>query len=240
MDPDRSAWAVIFDLDGTLVDSEPNYLAAERRLLAEYGVDFTAPAKERYVGLGTVAMMADLRVRYRIADSVDDMVARKNAYYLDLAAAATPVFPQMRALLELLRASGYRLAVASGSSADVLAAVLDSTRLRPSFDVAVSADAVRAGKPAPDLFVETACRLTVTPDRCVVVEDSRYGVQAARRAGMACIAVPSLPADRDDPDVAAADLVFGGGAAEFVAAEAFAWIERRRHAAGDSPSRAAG
>lgn len=215
--------AFVFDLDGTLVDSEHNYLAAEQRLLAEHGiVGFDEAAKRRYVGISTREMMLDLHRRYRLAAPVDELIDRKNRYYLELAGRHTPVFPRMRDFVALLAERGHPLAVASGSSPRVLEVVLAGTGLAGHFDVVVSAEEVLRGKPEPDLFLEAARRLGVPPARCVVVEDARHGVLAAQRAGMACIAVPYL-ADEELPP-GARTLVFPGGAADFDADAALAWL----------------
>lgn len=217
--------AVIFDLDGTLVDSEPNYFASEQRLLAELGITgFDEEAKRRYVGVSTREMMLDLSARYGFTDPVDVLVERKNGYYLELARAGTPVYPQMRKLVELLHERGYRMAVASGSSPEVLDVVLTDSGLAPFFEVVVSAEWVPRGKPEPDLFLETARRLGVEPSACVVVEDARHGVAAAHRAGMRCIAVPYLVDEPLAAEFRTADLLYRGGMAEFTAASAFEWI----------------
>lgn len=122
--------SVIFDLDGTLVDSEPNYWEAGRRLLAEYGVtDYDWERHSRFIGIGTRETLEILRGEYGIEASVETLLAGKNRHYLALARTATEVFPQMRAFVELLHAAGVPLAVASGSSRAAIEAVLAATGL---------------------------------------------------------------------------------------------------------------
>jgi HAD superfamily hydrolase (TIGR01509 family) len=218
--------AVIFDLDGTLVNSEPNYFAAELRVFRECGIlEFDEEQQRRYVGMSTRQVMMDARCRYGLADSLDSLADRTDAYYLELARAGTEVFPEMRALLRLLRTNGYPLALASGSSITVLAAVMEQTQLSEFFRVMVSTDDVARGKPHPDVLIEASRRLGVRASTCVVVEDAIYGVVAARRAGMRCIAVPSQSEQALQPEFAAADLLFPRGIADFKAGTAFAWIE---------------
>ncbi len=107
---------MIFDLDGVLVDSEPAYLAAERRLLAEYGVDFTAELKRPYIGWSTREMLQDVAVRFAIAEPLTALADRKNAYYLQaIQAGGAVIYPQTRRLVELLETAAVPLAVASGS-----------------------------------------------------------------------------------------------------------------------------
>jgi len=118
------------------------------------------------------------------------------------------------------------LGLASGSSISVVTAVMEQTQLSDFFKVIVSTEDVARGKPHPDVLIEAARRLGARPSTCVVVEDALYGVVAARRAGMRCIAVPSLADQALLPEFAAADLLFPRGIADFKADTAFTWIER--------------
>ncbi|WP_274912069.1 HAD family hydrolase [Streptomyces sp. WZ-12] len=217
---------VIFDLDGTLVDSEPNYFEAGRRVLAGYGVtDFTWEHHLRFIGIGTRETLTVLAREYRIDAPVEELLAGKNRAYLELARAGTEVFPQMRELVVRLAGGGHPMAVASGSSRAAIEAVLAGTGLDALLTTVVSAEEVPHGKPAPDVFLEAARRLGVEPAACVVVEDAAPGVLAARRAGMRCIAVPYVSGSVGDPAFAGAGLMFPGGQREFTARAAYAWID---------------
>lgn len=214
----------IFDLDGVLVDSEPNYFRSERVLLAEYGVDFTPEMKRPYIGMSTMEMLDDVVLRFGIAEPVGTLLSRKNAHYLEIAAGGTPAYPQTRRLVELLHGAGYPLALASGSSPEVIDTVLAGAGLLRYFDVVVSAEAVPRGKPAPDLFLEAARTLDIPPRECVVVEDSEYGVAAAAGAGMRCVAIPYL---FDAPLAEAfhsADLLITGGMTGMNPDAVFEWV----------------
>ncbi|MEU0287102.1 MULTISPECIES: HAD-IA family hydrolase [Streptomyces] len=217
--------SVVFDLDGTLVDSEPNYFEAGRRTLAEHGVpDFSWAEHERYVGISTRETVTDWRSRYGLSASVDELVAVKNRHYLELARTKTDVFPQMRTFVERLAGEGVPLAVASGSSAEAIDAILSGTGLDAYLRTVVSADEVPHGKPAPDVFLEAARRLGARPADCVVVEDAAPGAAAAHAAGMRCIAVPYVAAQADAPEFATAGLLLRGGQAEFTARAALDWL----------------
>lgn len=217
--------SVVFDLDGTLVDSEPNYFEAGRRLLAAHGVDgFDWAEHTAFIGIGTRETLETLRERYALDVPLEELLAAKNSLYLELARASTPVFPEMRALVERLAAEGVPMTVASGSSRAAIEAVLAGTGLDAHLTASVSAEEVPRGKPAPDVFLEAARRLGSDPARCVVVEDAPAGAAAARAAGMRCIGVPYVPQAAEDPAFRAADLLFPGGQEEFTAAAAYAWL----------------
>ncbi|MEU7543143.1 HAD family hydrolase [Streptomyces sparsogenes] len=244
--------AVLFDLDGTLVDSEPHYYEAGRLTLERYGVTgFTWERHLRFLGIGTRETLEILRREHGIDAPVDELVAVKNRHYLELVRTSAKAFPGMREFAERLLAAGHPVAVASGSSRAAIDAVLEATGLGPLLTVRVSAEEVGRGKPEPDVFLEAARRLGVAPADCVVVEDAAPGVEAARRAGMRCIAVPYAPdggapggvPDGGVPDgcvpgggvpgggapgggtapFASAGLLFAGGQREFDAEAAYAW-----------------
>lgn len=220
-----SGTSVIFDLDGTLVDSEPNYYEAGRQLLAEHGVpDFGWADHERYVGISTRETVARWKSLYGLRASVAELLADKNRRYLELARAATRVYPEMRKFVELLAGEGVPMAVASGSSREAIEAILAGTGLDAYLRTTVSADEVAHGKPAPDVFLEAARRLRAAPADCVVLEDAAPGAVAAHAAGMRCIAIPYVPAQADAPDFAHAGLLLRGGQEEFSARAAFAWV----------------
>jgi HAD superfamily hydrolase (TIGR01509 family) len=219
--------SVIFDLDGTLVDSEPNYYEAGRHVLAEHGVpDYTWADHERYVGISTLDTIADWKRRYDLTAPTQELFAAKNRRYLELARASTPTYPEMRKFVELLASEGVPMAVASGSSPEAITAILAATGLDAFLRTTVSADEVPDGKPAPDVFLEAARRLGAAPADCVVVEDAAPGATAAQAAGMRCIAVPYVADQADDPGFTGAGLVFRGGQPEFTARAAYDWLTR--------------
>ncbi|WP_250293774.1 HAD family hydrolase [Streptomyces atroolivaceus] len=223
--PRPPAPSVLFDLDGTLIDSEPNYYEAGRRLLARYGVrDFSWENHTRFIGIGTRETLTVLREEYGIEAPVDELLAGKNALYLELAGASTTAFPEMRILVERLHGDGVPMAVASGSSRAAIAATLSVTGLDAYLPVYVSAEEVARGKPEPDVFLEAARRLGVAADSCVVLEDAVPGLRAAHAAGMRCVAVPLPDASADKAAFGKAELLFPGGQEEFTAAALLDWL----------------
>lgn len=217
--------SVIFDLDGTLVDSEPNYYEAGRQLLAEHGIpDFTWADHERYVGISTLETVTLWKREYGLRASVDELLAAKNRRYLDLARTTTRVYPEMRKFVELLATESVAMAVASGSSLEAITAILSGTGLDAHLRTVVSADEVGRGKPAPDVFLEAARRLGVAPGDCVVLEDAAPGAAAAHSAGMRCVAIPYVTGQADAPEFATAGLLLRGGQAEFTARAVYDWL----------------
>lgn len=213
--------SVIFDLDGTLVDSEPNYYEASRELLAEHGVVYTWADNERYVGIGTQETLATWQDRYGIGVPVAELLSELDRRYLALARADTHVFPEMLKFVERLHGAGVPMAVASGSSRAAIEAILAGTGLDALLTTVVSADEVAHGKPAPDVFLAAAALLGTEPADCVVLEDAAPGALAAHAAGMRCIAIPYVAAHAGQPAFASAELLLRGGQAEFTAQAAW-------------------
>lgn len=225
--------AVIFDLDGVLVDSEPLLFEAERVALAAYGAELTPAIKEPFIGLGGRDVLAALARRFDLDVDLAELGARKMAAYLDLVSRVAGFAPTA-ALVRGLQADGVPLAIASGSTPGAIDAALGAIGLRDAFEVRVSTHDVARGKPAPDVFLLAAERLGAEPAACVVVEDAVHGVRAALAAGMRCIAIPSV-ADPLDPTFAEADLLVPGGMAQAEAGMLLDWVRAAGRTATTTP-----
>jgi beta-phosphoglucomutase family hydrolase len=183
---------VIFDMDGVIIDSEPMQLSAYNKVLEDYGVRLSEEDFIRWcVGHKGYDIVTFLRNYFNLSESVENLLSAKNTAYLSLLRQNIHLMPGLLPLLDHLIKFGYRLAVASSSSVSDIEEVLAGLGIREKFQTVVSAEEVSKGKPAPDIFLETARRLDVTPDKCAVLEDSQSGVEAAALAGMYCIAVPN-------------------------------------------------
>jgi HAD superfamily hydrolase (TIGR01509 family) len=185
--------AVIFDCDGTLVDSEPLARTAWERALEPYGLAVGDADFEACVGLPYPQVHAYFAER---APSLPDAAAFWPAFageLYGLIGTTLAPFPDAVAAAAELRAAGVPIAVASSSPRERLDRTLATVGLADAFDETVAGDEVRRGKPAPDMFLEAARRLGADPADCVVVEDSPPGVAAGLAAGMATLAVCRVP-----------------------------------------------
>jgi len=190
------AEAVIFDLDGVMVDSEPLHVEAWKVLFAQQGIEVADEEHEQGVGM----LDADW-IRYvfgRRDETVDAgwWQGAKRKVFSEILARNVRPYPGVVELTWRLR-SEFRLAVASNSWREHIEIVLDALGLRTCFDVLIGLQDVEQHKPHPEAYLRTAAALGVEPSACVVIEDSALGVQAAKAAGMRCIGVTNtLPAER--------------------------------------------
>jgi HAD superfamily hydrolase (TIGR01509 family) len=186
--------AVIFDMDGVIVDSEPWHERAFREIFQElgygdtHGIDFRA-----YIGRSDRALWLDFIERHGPPHPLEDLLRAKQTRLIEILRREQPIFAGLPELVDRL-ARHYPLAVASGSNHPVIDEVLAMKQLRRYFPVVVSTQDVGKSKPAPDVFLHAAKLLGQAPADCCVVEDSAAGVTAACAAGMAVIALThSLP-----------------------------------------------
>jgi len=182
--------AVIFDMDGVLADSEPLHQHVIRVLLAEYGVDWAPDGRDPTVGLTSLESFAVICTRHALAHDPRRLDELYTARVVPLLRERVTPLPGVPDVPRALAARGLRLGLASSSGPEVIETTLAALGVRPLFEAVVSGVEVARGKPAPDVFLETAKRLGVAPAACVVIEDSERGVSAARAAGMRCVAIP--------------------------------------------------
>jgi HAD superfamily hydrolase (TIGR01509 family) len=184
--------AVVFDCDGTLVDSEPLARTAWERALEPYGYAVTDADAEATVGLPFPRTHAYYLERVELP-AVDAMWSEYSGELFALIDRELVVFEDAVGAARELRARGIPVGVASSSPRERLHRTLGRAGLLDAFDVTVAGDEVARGKPAPDMFLLAAERLGAAPEACVAVEDSPPGVQAAVAAGMRTIAVCRVP-----------------------------------------------
>lgn len=206
--------AVIFDMDGVIVDSERYWHELERDLFADIIAEDVDPDTVLHEVKGTNyrEIYDILAEEYTVTVSRDAFIDRFDETAKDLYGERVALMDGFRSLLDALHEAGVTVALASSSPHHWIDAVMDRFNLRDRFDDIVSADDVDGhSKPAPDIYEQTAAEIGVSPDRCLVIEDSGNGAKAAKAAGMTCIGY--VTDENRDEGVPAADEIADGPAA---------------------------
>lgn len=201
--------AVVFDLDGVLIDSEPVWELVRRQFVADHGGLWPPDAQSRLMGMSTSEwsryLSADLGVGLppeRVAEQVIDQMAARYREHL-------PLMPGAVAAVKRLGAR-WPLGLGSSAPATLIQSVLVTAGLRDQLAVVMSTEQVPSGKPAPDIYLAVAARLGVPPAECAAIEDSTNGLRSAAAAGLAVIAVPHPKYPPDPAALAQARLVLAG------------------------------
>lgn len=191
--------AFIFDMDGVIIDSEPLHFELNRRIMRDFGLELTDEVFFPYVGVTNEQMWADLIDRYRLNTTITELQGKeallKEEVFVDRS--LQPI-KGIRELLADLKRNGIAIGLASSSSRDFIELVLEKLRIREYFSVIISGEEVQKSKPEPEIFLRAAECLNVKPADCLVLEDSKHGVEAAKRAGMKCIAFQNPSSGRQD------------------------------------------
>lgn len=194
--------AVVFDMDGLLLDTELLRHGAETDLFARHGAEFTWDDKMRVIGTSFATTGVYFADRLGLPrDEGPVLVAEMHELMRARLRREVAARPGAVALVHELRELGIPIAVASNSTRDLVDLALASAGLAASFDAIVSSSEVDHPKPAPDIYLRACELLGVPPSEAVALEDSSSGVAAAKAAGLACIAVPQFA----ETDVSAAD-----------------------------------
>jgi HAD superfamily hydrolase (TIGR01509 family) len=185
--------ALIFDMDGLLVDSEGLAAAAMDQFLAERGLTRKSDVHPQLLGRRLVEALAIVRSGYQLDEDLDAMIARYGDLRLEALRGSVTAMPGALQIIARARSTGYRIALATSGIRAHVNVSLEETGLTGRFDAEATGDDVTRGKPAPDLFLLAADRLGVAPEEAIVLEDSPLGVEAAANAGMRSIAVLGQP-----------------------------------------------
>ncbi len=191
MPPGAHLDAVVFDMDGVLVDTEHLWDEVREQLTTEWGGRYTPEAQEAMMGMSSTEWSRYLHETVGLREPPETINAEVVRRMLDRYETELPIVPGAVAAVRRLVAGGLRLALASSSNRELIDAVLRRLGLSELFSVAVSSEEVARGKPAPDVYLEAARRLGLDPARCAAVEDSASGIRAAHAAGMRVIVYPN-------------------------------------------------
>ena len=185
----RDADAVLFDLDGTLVDSMWMWKEIDIEYLGRFGYTCPPDLQKIIEGMSFSETAEYFKSRFQIPDSIDEIKAAWIQMSIEKYRNEVPLKPGALRLLQYLERTGKKSGIATSNGRDMVDAVLESLQIRPCFQVIATACEVAAGKPAPDIYLEVARRLQTDPSRCMVFEDVPAGILAGKRAGMRVCAV---------------------------------------------------
>lgn len=210
--------AVLFDHDGTLVDSEPIHLELWNTVLEKYGIQLSLQHyQESYAGVSTSANACNLVARYDIAINPAQLAQEKEAQTASyLQRQAFPLMPGASETLESLHGLGLKLGVVTGAARPGIQATIRANQFEPLFSVIVSGDDVRRGKPAPECYLLALKLLCLEAADCIAIEDTEAGLRAASAAGMRCIAVPNGMSRLHDFSLAVASVVNMSEACDYI------------------------
>ena len=183
-------YAVTFDLDGVLADSEPWWNQIDAKLLAEHGVSYRGEYHGNVLGVSYRLAVEFYKNAFHISASVEELMRRRGQIATDFFINRVGLFLSAKTTLEQLREMKLHLAVATSSVSASARPFLKRTGIRSFFDVIVTGDEVQRGKPDPDIYLRTAKELGIAPDACLVIEDALAGVAAAKTANMRVAAIP--------------------------------------------------
>ena len=180
--------AFLFDKDGIIINSEAVHIAAVADAFQSLGISIDEEDKKHIVGRHPSDYVKHFSAKY--AFSVEEFRTRQRARYYELIDQA-PLIPEVITLIKQLQSEGFLLAVTTSSSMETTEMTIRQARLEEVFDTVVAKGDYERSKPEPDPYLVTAERLGVSPESCIVVEDTGLGLMSAKRAGMKCIVIPN-------------------------------------------------
>jgi HAD superfamily hydrolase (TIGR01509 family) len=199
--------AVIFDMDGVIIDSEPIYSEVNDIIFNRYGIIIEKEEYSTFVGRTAQDVWAHIKNKHKLSESVDNLIRMENDGFIEQFKLRSDI-NAIKGSLELideLHKNNIILGLASSSLRRTISAVIDFFDINSYFKAVVSGEDVQRGKPAPDIFLHTAKLLKVEPDNCIVIEDSRNGVKSAKASGMKCIGYKNI--NSGNQDLSDADLI---------------------------------
>ena len=207
MAENRKLEAVLFDMDGVIVDSEPLWSEAEKQLLARRNLRYSPSLKTAMMGRDARGAVGYLIEHYSLSESVGELIEERNQLIAELFKGHLKAIPGALELVRSVIAEGIVTGLVSSSAKPLVELALKKLKVTGLFDLILSGDQVVRGKPAPDIYIAAAEKLGVRPEYCLVIEDAPHGVVAAKGAGMCCLAITTSVSA---PELAMADKVVSG------------------------------
>jgi HAD superfamily hydrolase (TIGR01509 family) len=208
--PSKSIKAIIFDMDGVLVNTEPMHVEIEKNLFASLNLDISDKEHATFLGRSTEAMWNELVFKYNLPYKVDELIQSNKRAIIDFLSSIGEIvlMPGIKSALEKISGMNIPMALASSSDMQTIGIIMSRTGLDKCFIHKLSAETVGKSKPEPDIFLHAAALLGVRPEDCMVVEDSVNGIAAAKAANMICVAYKgsaSPEVDQSNADECIAD-----------------------------------
>lgn len=179
--------AVIFDLDGVIVESESAHIEAEQQTFLKYGVRISSDELHKYTGTTAKLMFTELIRKYKLNATFEEIFRQKETILFKLLEKDAEPTKGVITLLKKLKSKGIKLAIGSSSTKKQIKYVLSKLDIEHLFDSVIGEEDIVRSKPDPEIFLKAAAELDVNPSECLVVEDSELGVEAAKRAHMKCV-----------------------------------------------------
>ena len=181
--------AIIFDMDGVIVDSIPMHLKIWKKMFNKRGIKFSNKIFEKYNGTSTYEIGKSLIEEFNLDETPDDIVKEKLDYELIYREKEIKLFKESVDVLKKLKKQGYKIALATGSKRSILDFIINKFKIDKYFDAIAHTEEVKNSKPAPDIFLLAAKKIKVDPKYCVVIEDAVNGIIAAKKASMKSVAI---------------------------------------------------
>lgn len=207
MNPLKNKWqefeAILFDMDGTLVDSMWMWEAIDVEYLAKFGKELPDDLQKCLEGKSFSETAVYMKERFQIPDSTEEMKAEWNRMACEKYRHEVPYKPGAPEFLQQCREKGIRLGIATSNSRELVEVAAESLALYDYFACILTACEVKRGKPAPDVYLAVAERLGVSPEKCLVFEDVVPGIQAGKAAGMQVCAVRDASSKASEEEIRA-------------------------------------
>jgi HAD superfamily hydrolase (TIGR01509 family) len=198
-DPNQPILAVLFDMDGVLADSEEMWNEIDAAMLLEHGIEYRGEHKGEVLGKSFPLALDFYRSRYELRTTIEEMSLRRHAIANDFYATRIDLYPDVPRVLQHIRDSGLKVALATSSIRPLVEPFLKRHNIARFFHAVVTGEDVKNGKPNPDIYLRAASQVDTDPTRCLVIEDALSGVQAGKSAGATVAAIPDArfmdPAD---------------------------------------------